>query len=200
MKNELVIGTPQQQALRNEQVQQTFRKERKQLLEFIRRRVSGSAEAEDILQDVFEQFIEHFSPIKPIEQITAWLYRVARNRIIDRYRKHKPDSVEDHRLSTESYEEAGRALTVADLLIDTDNNPENAYLREMVWETLALALNELPAEQRDVFVAHELEDKSFREIADQTGASINTLLSRKRYAVLYLRERLQNLYNELLDT
>jgi RNA polymerase sigma factor (sigma-70 family) len=124
---------------------------------------------------------------------------VARNRIIDRYRKKKTDSVEDHPVHPDAYEEEGRSLTVADLLFDPEDNPENAYLREAVWEELALALQGLPAEQRDVFVWHELEGESFREIAARTGQPLNTLLSRKRYAVLYLRERLQNLYNDLLN-
>jgi RNA polymerase sigma factor (sigma-70 family) len=187
------------QSSRDQTVSLTFGKEKKRLLSFIRQRIPLRHEAEDILQDVFEQFIRHFSPAQPIEQVTTWLFRVARNRIIDRYRKKKTDSVEDHPVHTDQYEEEGRSLTVADLLFDPYDNPEDSLLREAVWEELALALQALPAEQRDVFVWHELEGESFREIAARTNQPLNTLLSRKRYAVLYLRERLQNLYNDLLN-
>lgn len=187
------------QASRNQSVSLAFGKEKKRLLTFIRQRIPRSDEAEDILQDVFEQFIRHFTPAQPIEQVTAWLFRVARNRIVDRYRKKKPESVEVHPVNPEACEEEGRSLTVADLLVDPTDNPEDQYLRETVWEELAVALEALPAEQRDVFVWHELEGRSFKEIAAQTGQSLNTLLSRKRYAVLYLRARLQKLYDDLLN-
>lgn len=198
MKNILAINASLQTS-RNQTVSIAFAKEKKRLLEFIRRRIPQRDEAEDILQDVFEQFIESFSPARPIEQVTAWLFRVARNRIIDRYRKKKPDSVEEHKIQSDSYEEEARSLTVADLLFDPNDNPENTLLREMIWEELAVALQALPPEQRNVFVWHELEGQSFKDIAAQTGQSVNTLLSRKRYAVLYLRERLQRLYNDLLE-
>ncbi len=198
MKTILAIDAAFQNS-RDQTVSLTFGKEKKRLLSFIRQRIPLRHEAEDILQDVFEQFIRHFSPAQPIEQVTTWLFRVARNRIIDRYRKKKTDSVEDHPVHTDQYEEEGRSLTVADLLFDPWDNPEDSLLREAVWEELALALQALPAEQRDVFVWHELEGESFREIAARTNQPLNTLLSRKRYAVLYLRERLQNLYNDLLN-
>lgn len=162
----------------------------KRLMGFIRRRVNTDADAEDILQDVFYQFIGN---TQPIEQLTAWLFRVARNRITDVQRKHKPELLDD------IYDSNEDMLGWAELFSDINDNPETAYLRNMFWETLQTALDELPAEQKQVFVMHELEDISYKDIAAQTGASVNTLLSRKRYAVLHLRERLQVLKDELLN-
>ena len=162
----------------------------KRLLGFIRRRVNTDADAEDILQDVFYQFIGN---TQPIEQLTAWLFRVARNRITDVKRKHKPELLDDIYGANEDI------LGWAELFFDANNNPETEYLRTLFWETLNTALDELPAEQKEVFVLHELEDISYKDIAQKTGASINTLLSRKRYAVLHLRERLQVLKDELLN-
>lgn len=164
----------------------------KRLLGFIRKRVSNEADAEDILQDVFYQLAGN---TQPIEQLTAWLFRVARNRIIDVKRKHKPELLND--LYTSKSEEDMLGWT--DLLTDLDNTPESAYLRSIFWETLYAALDELPAEQKQVFVMNELEGVAFKDIAEQTGATVNTLLSRKRYAVLHLRERLQVLRDELLN-
>ncbi len=185
------------QEARNETVKETFQRERKRLLAFIRKRVPDRTDAEDILQDVFFQLTENLEILKPIEQMTAWLFRVARNKIIDRYRKKKPDLLDDMTVANDDSND--RALSLTDLLFDPQDNPEDTYLRSLVWEELALALEELPAEQREVFEMHELEAKSFKEIAQITGASINTLLSRKRYAVLYLRKRLEDLYNDLLN-
>ena len=162
----------------------------KRLLGFIRRRVNTDADAEDILQDVFYQFIGN---TQPIEQLTAWLFRVARNRITDVKRKHKPELLDD------IYGTDNDILGWAELFFDANDNPETEYLRGMFWEALSNALDELPQEQKQVFVLHELEDISYKDIAAQTGASINTLLSRKRYAVLHLRERLQVLKDELLN-
>jgi RNA polymerase sigma factor (sigma-70 family) len=163
----------------------------KRLMGFIRRRVNTDADAEDILQDVFYQFIGN---TQSIEQLTAWLFRVARNRITDVQRKHKPELLDD------IYETNNDdILGWAELFSDSNDNPETTYLRNMFWETLQTALNELPEEQKQVFVMHELEDISYKDIAEMTGASVNTLLSRKRYAVLHLRERLQVLKDELLN-
>ncbi len=162
----------------------------KRLMGFIRRRVGTDADAEDILQDVFYQFIGNTQPIK---QLTAWLFRVARNRITDTKRKHKPELLDD------IYEADEDFLGWAELFFDANDNPETEYLRSLFWETLNKALDELPVEQKRVFVMNELEDIPFKEIAAQTGVTVNTLLSRKRYAVLHLRERLQVLKDELLN-
>ena len=164
----------------------------KRLLGFIRKRIGNDADAEDILQDVFYQLAGN---TQPIEQLTAWLFRVARNRIVDVQRKHKPELLDD--LYPSSNEDDMLGWT--DLLSDLDDTPETSYLRSLFWETLNTALDELPAEQKQVFVLNELEGVSFKEIAEQTGLTVNTLLSRKRYAVLHLRERLQVLRDELLN-
>ncbi len=164
----------------------------KRLLGFIKKRIGNDADAEDILQDVFYQLAGN---TQPIEQLTAWLFRVARNRIVDVQRKHKPELLDD--IYPSSGEEDMLGWT--DLLSDLDDTPENTYLRNLFWETLNTALDELPAEQKEVFVLNELEGVSFKEIATQTGLTVNTLLSRKRYAVLHLRERLQVLRDELLN-
>jgi RNA polymerase sigma factor (sigma-70 family) len=175
-------------------VEQTFRKERKRLLSFIRKRIPQPEDAEDILQDVFYQLLER---LEPIEQVTAWLFRVARNKIIDRYRKRKPESLEGLMTSSDGEDEPTRML---DWVLDPNGNPEDFYERSMVWEQLADALAELPKEQREAFVMHELEGKSFKEMAEEAGVSVNTMLSRKRYAVLHLRRRLEHLYNDLFTS
>jgi RNA polymerase sigma factor (sigma-70 family) len=164
----------------------------KRLLGFIRKRVTNEADAEDVLQDVFYQFIGN---TQPIEQMTAWLFTVARNKITDRQRKHKPEALED----VFRDEEGDDSFNWSELLFDTSDNPEREYLRSIFWEELNAALQELPTEQRDVFVRHELEGLSFKEMAEQTGETVNTLISRKRYAVLHLRERLRVLKDELLN-
>lgn len=163
----------------------------KRLMGFIRKRVSNEADAEDILQDVFYQFIGN---TKPIEQLTAWLFTVTRNKITDKQRKHKPELLED--MYTDADGESSFDWT--DLFFDGSNNPETEYLRNIFWEALHAALNELPAPQRDVFILNEIEGVPFKTIAEQTGETINTLLSRKRYAVLHLRDRLSVLRDELL--
>lgn len=165
----------------------------KRLMGFIRKRVNNEADAEDILQDVFYQFIGN---TQPIEQLTAWLFTVTRNKITDRQRKRKPDLLED--VYTEADEESSFDWT--NLFFDESNNPETDYLRNLFWEALHDALNELPQAQRDVFILNEIEGIPFKTLSEQTGDSINTLLSRKRYAVLHLRERLGSLRNELLFT
>ena len=164
----------------------------KRLLGFIRKRVNNEADAEDILQDVWYQFT---ATAEPIEQLGSWLFTVARNKITDRYRKKKPEFLEDL-LSGEDEE---GVVGFRDILFDDSNNPETEHLRSLFWELLNEALQELPKEQRDVFVLNELEDIPFKDIAERTGASVNTLISRKRYAVLHLRNRLQDLRDELLN-
>ncbi len=164
----------------------------RRLLGFIRKRVRNEADAEDILQDVFYQFIGN---TQPIEQVTAWLFTVARNKITDRQRKKKPEPLED----LFGRDEDDAAFDWTEIFFDNTDNPETEYLRTLFWEALDNALNELPAEQRDVFVMNEMNGIPFKEIAEQTGETVNTLLSRKRYAVLHLRERLLVLKNELLN-
>lgn len=164
----------------------------KRLMGFIRKRVNNEADAEDILQDVFYQFIGN---TKPIEQLTAWLFTVTRNKITDRQRKHKPDLLED--VYTDADGEAKFDWT--EIFFDESNNPEITYLRNLFWEVLHSALNELPAAQKEVFILNEIEGIPFKTIAEQSGESINTILSRKRYAVLHLRERLGSLRDELLN-
>jgi RNA polymerase sigma factor (sigma-70 family) len=170
-----------------------FRSDRKRLFDFIRRRVRTEADAEDILADVFYQLVESYSVTEPIEKMTSWLLTVARNKIIDWYRKRKPESFRPQA------DESALPLNLEDILFDPGQNPDVLYARSLVWTELADALEDLPDEQRDVFVMHELEGKSFKEIAELTGEPVNTLLSRKRYAVLYLREALQELYDDFND-
>ncbi len=188
------ISIPQM-AGNDEKISRTVLKEQKRLFRFIRDRVPQDADAEDILQDVFYQFV-NTSLSEPIEQAAAWLFKVATNRITDWYRKKKPQAFSAFTSNDE--EEDDTPLGPEFRLFDPDASPELQYIRSLVWEGLEEALAELPEEQRQVFVMHELEDKSFKEIAEITGSSVNTLLSRKRYAVLFLRERLQDLYTDLL--
>ena len=174
-----------------------FRSERKRLFDFIRRRVRTEADAEDILADVFYQLVASYSVTEPIEKMTSWLLTVARNKIIDWYRKRKPETVRQR--ADESALPQNLPLNLEDILFDPGQNPDVLYARSLVWTELADALEDLPDEQRDVFVMHELEGKSFKEIAELTGEPVNTLLSRKRYAVLYLREALQELYDDFYN-
>jgi RNA polymerase sigma factor (sigma-70 family) len=167
----------------------------KRLMSFIRQRVNNEADAEDILQDVWYQ-LTATADAEPIEQMSSWLFKVARNKITDRYRKKKPDFLEDLLVHDEDEESS---LAIADLLFDDSHNPETEHLRTLFWKTLQESLLELPEEQRNAFVWNELEDMSFKEMSQKTGETINTLISRKRYAVLYLRERLAILRNELLN-
>jgi len=174
------------------QISEIVAKERSRLRNFVRKRVSDPSDAEDIVQDVFYELVEANRLLMPIEQVTGWLFRVARNRIIDFFRKKKPELFSDQAVENE----AGEMLEIEDLLPSPDAGPEALYFRSALLDELELVLNELPREQREVFVAHELEGRSFREMAAETGVSVNTLLSRKRYAVLHLRERLQDIYDE----
>ncbi len=176
--------------------EQTFLKEKDRLLSFIRNRVSSTEEAEDILQDVFYQFVAGFNSIESIDRVTSWLFSVARNKIIDRYRR---DSARPKRadFATQTGADDEAPITLQEILPDLGNTPEDSYLREMIWDEVMEALEELPEEQRTIFIQNEMEERSFREISEETGVSINTLLSRKRYAILALRKRLQKLYDEL---
>jgi len=177
-------------AEQDKRITETISRERGRLRNFIRRRVPDANEAEDILQDVFFEYVEAYRLPETIEQVGAWLFRVARNRIIDRFRKKRevqlPDSGGD--------EDDGHWLEEA--LPSPNAGPEAAYARGVLLEELLAALEELPKEQRDVFIAHELDGRSFKELAAESGVSVNTLLARKRYAVLHLRERLQTIYDE----
>jgi RNA polymerase sigma factor (sigma-70 family) len=176
-------------------ISEVVRRERSRLRNFIRRRVPDPRDAEDILQEVFYELVEANRLLMPIDHVTGWLFRVARNRITDLFRKKTPESFSDTIVSRE--EDDGPAqLQIEDLLPSADAGPEALYLRSVVLDELELALDELPEEQRDVFIAHELEGRSFKDMATETGISVNTLLSRKRYAVLQLRERLQSIYDE----
>ncbi len=168
----------------------------KGLLSFIRRRVKSDADAEDILQDVWYQLTSVVNAA-PIEQTGAWLYRVARNKITDKYRKRTETLLDD--LLFDNGEEDEDSADLAEMLMSEQATPETEYLRSLVWEELFAALDELPAEQRQVFVWHELEDKSFEQMAELTGVNIQTLVSRKRYAVLHLRQRLKQLYTDIKE-
>ena len=178
---------------RDQQLSDVVRKERGRLLGFIRRRVADPLDAEDILQDVFHELAEANRLLVPIDHVTGWLFTVARNRIVDLFRKRRPE-----RLATPLEGADGESRPgLEDLLPSHEAGPEALYARRVLLEELALALDELPEEQRWAFVAHELEGRSFKEMSAATGVSVNTLLSRKHYAVLHLRERLQELHDEL---
>jgi RNA polymerase sigma factor (sigma-70 family) len=169
--------------------------ERARLRNFIRRRVSDERDVEDILQDVFYELVEAYRTMKPIERVSAWLYRVARNRITDLFRKKRPETLDKEPIPSI---EDGEALLLEDLLPSPDAGPEAAYARALLFEELDAALDELPEEQSQVFVAHEIDGRSFKEIAQATGLNVNTLVLRKHYAVLHLRERLEAIHNEFL--
>jgi len=179
-------------AEQDQRISDVVKRERSRLRNFIRRRVPDPRDAEDILQDVFYELVEANRLLMPIEHVTGWLFRVARNRIIDLFRKKKPQSFSDAVVEDES----GELLRIEDLLPSPEAGPEAVYVRDMLMEELEAALEELPDEQREAFVGHELEGRSFKEMAEETGVSVNTLLSRKRYAVLHLRERLQSIHDE----
>lgn len=172
----------------NRLISDAMERDQPRLRSFIRKHIADRNEAEDILQDVFYELIEAYRMMKPVEHVTAWLFRVARNRMVDLFRRKKPNS-----LNTPVSAETD-ADTLEDLLPSSDAGPEAAYARNLLLDALEEALEELPAAQREVFVAHELMGQSFKDISAETGLSINTLLSRKRYAVLHLRQRLQSIY------
>jgi RNA polymerase sigma factor (sigma-70 family) len=167
------------------------------LRSFIRKRVDDADDAEDILQDTFYELVLACRLMKPVEHLGAWLFRVARNRITDRFRKKRPERLPSGR---RGFAEDGEDLSLEDLLPSPDKGPEAAYARGVLLEELDAALDELPEEQRDVFIAHELEGRSFRDLAAETGLSVNTLLSRKHYAVLHLRRRLQAIHDEFTNS
>jgi RNA polymerase sigma factor (sigma-70 family) len=179
----------------DEQIAATLDHERARLRNFIRRQVADPADAEDILQDVFFELVETYLMMKPVEHAAAWLFRVARNRVIDLFRKRKR---EGERAISQTSDE-GEVIEILDLLPSPDAGPEAAYMRGVLLDELDAALEELPEEQRVVFVAHEIEGLSFNEIAERAGVGVNTLLSRKRYAVLFLRERLRAIYEEFIS-
>jgi RNA polymerase sigma factor (sigma-70 family) len=174
------------------QISEVIVEERSRLRNFIRKRVPNEADVEDLLQEVFYELVEANRLLMPIEYVTGWLFRVARNRITDLFRKKRPENFTDATVRDED----GELLQIEDLLPSPDAGPEALYIRNALLDELELAIGELPGEQREVFVAHELEGRSFKELSEESGVSVNTLLSRKHYAVLYLRERLQNVYDE----
>jgi RNA polymerase sigma factor (sigma-70 family) len=177
----------------NRRISETIAREQARLRQFIRKRVPDEGDAEDIFQEVFYELIAAYRLMKPVEQVGAWLFRVARNRIIDLFRSKRPAVLgNDSILATED----GEAHRWEDLLPSPDAGPEAAYARGVLLEELDGALEDLPEEQRDVFVAHEIEGRSFKELSEAMGVGVNTLLSRKRYAVLQLRRRLQAIYDE----
>jgi RNA polymerase sigma factor (sigma-70 family) len=173
-------------------IAEVMQAEQPRLRSFIRKRVPNESDVEDLVQEVFFELVQAHRMLTPIEYVTGWLYRVARNRITDLFRKKKPENFGD--LAFENDE--GEVLAIEDLLPSPDDGPEALYLRSLLLDALEEALAELPEEQRDVFVAHEIEGLSFKELAAETGVNVNTLLSRKRYAVLALRQRLESIYEE----
>ena len=189
-----MLDTDWMTASQNERLTEAIGRERGRLRNFIRKRVADEAEAEDILQDVFYELVEANRLLMPIDHITGWLFRLARNRIIDLFRKKKPLNFSDAAVANEDDE----LLQFEDLLPSPDAGPEALLARSALLGALELAVRELPPEQREVFVAHELEGLSFKEIAARTGVGLNTLLSRKRYAVLHLRKRLRNIYDDFV--
>ena len=180
-------------AERNRNISNTIKAMSKRLFGFIKQRVANNEDAEDILQDVFYQFAGN---TQPIEQVTAWLYKVARNKITDSYRKQKLPLADDILQTAETGEDN---FNWKEVLFINDSTPETQYLRNIFWEELKAALDELPAEQRDVFIQNEIDGIAFKDIAAATGESVATLISRKRYAVLHLRNRLSVLKDELLN-
>lgn len=193
MKETLILQRTQGE--QNRRITETVEREQARLRSFIRRRVADRGDAEDILQEVFAEFVEAYRLLQPIEQAGAWLFRVARNRIIDRFRKPRPQSLQD----PVTADLAGESLVIEDLLPSPDSGPDAAYARKVLIAELEEAIEELPREQRDVFIANEIDGRSFKDLAEETGISMNTLLSRKRYAVLHLRRRLQVIHQEFTN-
>ena len=179
----------------NQLLSQAMERDEPRLRSFIRKHVADSGDAEDVLQDVFYELLEAYRLMKPVEHVTAWLFRVARNRMIDLFRRKKAGSLNEPVVAGEE----GDILVLEDLLPSAEAGPEAAYARNLLIDALDDALEELPPMQRDVFIAHELEGRSFREISAETGLSVNTLLSRKHYAVLHLRRRLQSIHENFVN-
>ena len=182
-------------AEQDQRISEVVKREQSRLRNFIRRRVPNPADVEDILQEVFYELVEANRLLMPIDHVAGWLFRVARNRITDLFRRKKPESFSNARVADED----GDVLRVEDLLPSPDAGPEALYVRGVLLEELELALDELPDEQREAFIAHEIEGRSFKELSAASGVNINTLLARKRYAVLHLRERLQSIYDEFMN-
>ena len=192
---DMVHITPIMAAEQNRLLEETIQRERRRLLEFIRRRIPQEEDPEDVLQDVFTELTENLRMERVIDRVSGWVYRVARNKIADLFRKRRTESLEAR--YEKEYGDGEEGLGLNDLLPDPSAGPEAIYARSVIMSELMLALEELPEEQRWVFVENEIEERSFRELAEEAGVPLNTLLSRKRYAVLFLRERLRNLYEEL---
>ena len=180
---------------KNQHVEQTVNDNSGKLFRFIRRFVKRDEEAEDILQDVFYQFVVGYDQIESADQIGSWLFRVARNKATDNHRKMKPNSFSELTLK----DDENKPLMLEDILPDTQDLPDREFLKEVIWQKIEELLAQMPKAQRDVFVQHEFEQKSFKEIAQMTGDTVNTLISRKRYAILLLREGLAELYNDLIN-
>lgn len=181
---------------KEEHIERTVKENSGKLLNFIRRFVKRDEEAEDILQDVFYQFLVGYDQIKSLDQITSWLFRVARNKATDNHRKMKPDSFSELSLGSSRDDEP---LMLEDILPDSSDLPDRELLKDVIWKKLEELLALMPTKQREVFVQHEFEQKSFKEMALETGETVNTLISRKRYAILLLREGLTELYDELIN-
>ena len=178
----------------DQRISEVVKREQSRLLSFIRRRVPDPFDAEDIVQEVFYELVEANRLLMPIDHVTGWLFRVARNRITDLFRKKKAETFSQAVVE----DDGGDLLRIEDLLPSPDAGPEALYARNLLLDELEFALDELPEEQREVFVAHELEGRSFKELSAESGVNVNTLLSRKRYAVLHLRERLQIIHDEFM--
>jgi RNA polymerase sigma factor (sigma-70 family) len=186
------LKQPSVMAEQDQQISEAIKRERDRLRNFIRRRVPDPRDAEDILQDVFYKLVEANRLLMPIDHLTGWLFRVTRNRIADLFRARKTENLS----TTDMVKDNDELLRLEDMLPSPDAGPDAIFARNLMLDELEIAIGELPEEQRKVFVAHELEGRSFKEIAAETGVSVNTLLSRKRYAVLHLRERLADIYEE----
>jgi RNA polymerase sigma factor (sigma-70 family) len=178
----------------DQRISEVVKREQSRLRNFIRRRVPDPLDAEDILQDVFYRLVEANRLLMPIEHVTGWLFRVARNRITDLFRKKEPENFSE----IEPADDGGESLQFEDLLPSSDAGPEALFARGVLLDEMELALDELPEEQREVFVAHEFDGRSFKDLSAESGVSVNTLLSRKRYAVLHLRKRLQRIYDDFV--
>lgn len=191
------LGALWMTAEQGRQLSAEIARERPRLRNFIRKRVASDADVEDILQDVFSELIEAYRLMRPVEHVSAWLFQVARNRITDLFRRRKTEAISNPQLVDSDDDEA---LSLEDILPSAEGGPEAAYMRSVLHDELDLALSELPIEQQDVFIAHEFEGRSFKNLAAETGLSVNTLLARKHYAVRHLRKRLQAIYNEFNET
>lgn len=192
MRETLILESTQGE--QDRRIIEAVERERARLRNFIRRQVPDREDAEDILQEVFYEFVSAYRLLKPIERVSGWLFQVARNRIVDWFRRRRPGSLND----PAALDEDGEALVLEDLLPSTGAGPEAAYAREVLLEELEQAIEELPQDQREIFIAHEIEGRSFKDLAAESGMGLNTLLSRKHYAVLQLRRRLQAIHDEFI--